>query len=58
MRRKSTSADDRSPGQMLCTSSGTPHGKKTVPAKTKEEQPARLPRKVYEKELLRLQASW
>lgn len=31
-------------------------GKKTVPAKTKEEQPARLPRKVYEKELLRLQA--
>ncbi len=26
------------------------------PAKTKEEQPARLPRKVYEKELLRLQA--
>ena len=31
-------------------------GKKTVPPKTKEEQPARLPRKVYEKELLRLQA--
>jgi polyphosphate kinase 2 (PPK2 family) len=31
-------------------------GKKTVRAKTKEEQPARLPRKVYEKELLRLQA--
>jgi len=25
-RRKSTSAEDRSPGQMLCTSSGTPQG--------------------------------
>ena len=28
MRRTSTSAEDRGPGQILCTSSGTPQGDK------------------------------